>query len=110
MLYDMTWRIPREQIRLLEARMLRVKSIMNIYFGIFINLKRSGGSKSLGTGSKSFTSGSFNDSVDTEAANSKLSAKQANANGVKCAYKRFQQTRNITFNKEELSHLKEVRK
>jgi len=41
-------------------------------------------------------------------ANSRLSAKQANANGVRCAYKRFRQTRNISFSKEELSRLKEV--
>uniref|UniRef100_A0A915M913 Guanylate cyclase domain-containing protein n=1 Tax=Meloidogyne javanica TaxID=6303 RepID=A0A915M913_MELJA len=85
MLYDMTWRIPREQIRLLEAR---------------ARTSRSGGSKS-------FTSDSFTGSVETEMANSRLSAKQANANGVRCAYKRFRQTRNISFSKEELSRLKE---
>nr|CAD2184540.1 unnamed protein product [Meloidogyne enterolobii] len=87
MLYDMTWRIPREQIRLLEAR---------------ARTSRSGGSKS-------FTSDSFTGSVETEMANSRLSAKQANANGVRCAYKRFRQTRNISFSKEELSRLKELK-
>lgn len=86
MLYDMTWRIPREQVRLLEVRSRRSGTV----------------------GSKSFTSDSFNGSVDTETANARLGAKQANANGVRCSYKRFQQTRNITFNKEELSRLKEV--
>ena len=86
MLYDMTWRIPREQVRLLEVRSRRSGTV----------------------GSKSFTSDSFNGSVDTETANARLGAKQASANGVRCAYKRFQQTRNIAFNKEELSHLKEV--
>jgi len=42
-------------------------------------------------------------------ANSRLQAKQAVANGVKCAYKRYQQTRNISFNKHDLSRLKELK-
>lgn len=40
--------------------------------------------------------------------NNRLSAKQAVANGVRCAYKRYQQTRNISFPKNDLSRLKEV--
>ncbi|KAL3073107.1 hypothetical protein niasHT_035383 [Heterodera trifolii] len=88
MLYDMTWRIPREQVKLLE-KALR--------------------SRSSGSFGKSMTSATDSVSVGSETANSRLSAKQAMANGVRCAYKRFQQTRNISFNKEELSHLKELK-
>jgi hypothetical protein len=42
-------------------------------------------------------------------ANARLSVKQAIANGVKCSYKRLQQTRSITFTKLELSRLKELK-
>lgn len=42
-------------------------------------------------------------------ADSRLSAKQAVANGVRCAYKRYQQTRNISFPKADLARLKEAR-
>lgn len=65
-------------------------------------------SRSSGSFGKSLTSVSDSVSIGSEAANARLSAKQATANGVRCAYKRFQQTRNISFNKEELTRLKEV--
>lgn len=38
-----------------------------------------------------------------------MSAKQALANGVRCAYKRYQQTRNINFQKADLTRLKELK-
>ncbi|KAI1709792.1 adenylate and guanylate cyclase catalytic domain-containing protein [Ditylenchus destructor] len=92
MLYDMTWRIPREQIRLLET-VTTGKSESSL------------GKSSIG---KSFSSGSFQGSVGSKA-NARLSAKQAVANGVRCSYKRFIQTRNITFPKLDLSRLKELK-
>lgn len=52
-------------------------------------------------------SGSFVGSLGSRA-NARLSAKQAHANGVRCAYKRYQQTRNLTFPKSDLTKLKEV--
>ncbi|CAD5234237.1 unnamed protein product [Bursaphelenchus xylophilus] len=87
MLYDMTWRIPREQVRLLE---------------------HGTNSRSESSIGKSVTSGSVSGSIGSKA-NSRLSAKQAVANGVKCAFKRYQQTRNITFPKSDLSRLKELK-
>lgn len=66
MLYDMTWRLPREQVKLLEM-------------GI--------SSKSESSIGKSVISGSASGSL-TSKANNRLSAKQAVANGVKCSYKR----------------------
>ncbi|KAI3412113.1 Receptor-type guanylate cyclase gcy-9 [Globodera pallida] len=87
MLYDMTWRIPREQIKLLldgkHSRTRRSDPSMN----------------------KSFES----TSVGSLFANSRLSVPQAVANGVKCSCKRYQQTRNISFNKHDLARLKEVK-
>jgi hypothetical protein len=47
-------------------------------------------------------------SIDSRA-NSRLSAKQAIANGVRCSYKRYQQTRNISFPKLDLARLKELK-
>ncbi|CAK5083353.1 unnamed protein product [Meloidogyne enterolobii] len=88
MLYDMTWRIPREQVRLLEVR--------------------GGKGKSMSMQSRSAESHSYDESIGSKA-NSRLQAKQAVANGVKCAYKRYQQTRNISFNKHDLSRLKELK-
>ena len=64
--------------------------------------------KSRSTMSKSIESSSISGSFGSSA-NARLSAKQAVANGVKCAYKRFQQTRSISFSKTELSRLKELK-
>uniref|UniRef100_A0AC34Q670 Guanylate cyclase n=1 Tax=Panagrolaimus sp. JU765 TaxID=591449 RepID=A0AC34Q670_9BILA len=86
MLYDMTWRIPREQVRLLEKD----------------------SSKSDPSIGKSIASGSFAGSLGSKA-NSRISAKQAISNGVRLAYKRYQQTRNITFPKIDLMRLKELK-
>ncbi|KAI6209361.1 Guanylate cyclase [Aphelenchoides besseyi] len=88
-LNDMTWRIPRDQVRLLEdatSSMVKSESIIG----------------------KSMMSGSISNST-TSKANSRLSARQAVVNGVKCAYKRYQQTRNLTFSKSELAQLKELK-
>ncbi|KAF8354659.1 gcy-9 [Pristionchus pacificus] len=89
-LYDMTWRIPRDTIRLVDG--LRGKS------------ENSLASKSIST------SGSLSDS-HTSSQNKKnlISAKQALCNGVALAVKRFTQTRNITFPKHELKILKELK-
>ncbi|KAL3073194.1 hypothetical protein niasHT_035470 [Heterodera trifolii] len=90
MLYDMTWRIPREQIRLLEERGMKSGSLH---------------SKTL-----SHDSSSLGGSLGSAAkANARLSAKQAMSNGVKCAYKRYSQMRSLSFNKNELSRLKELK-
>uniref|UniRef100_A0A915P3W7 Guanylate cyclase n=1 Tax=Meloidogyne floridensis TaxID=298350 RepID=A0A915P3W7_9BILA len=94
MLYDMTWRIPREQVRLLEVRGGKSKSTSM--------------GKSMSMQSRSAESHSYDESIGSKA-NSRLQAKQAVANGVKCAYKRYQQTRNISFNKHDLSRLKELK-
>lgn len=40
---------------------------------------------------------------------SRLSARQAIANGVRCSYKRYTQTRNISFPKLDLARLKELK-
>uniref|UniRef100_A0A915DCZ7 guanylate cyclase n=1 Tax=Ditylenchus dipsaci TaxID=166011 RepID=A0A915DCZ7_9BILA len=87
MLYDMTWRIPREQVRLLE------------------NVTNSKSEMSLG---KSLASGSFMGSANSRA-NARLSAKQALVNGVRCSYKRYVQNRNLSFPKSDLSRLKELK-
>uniref|UniRef100_A0A7E4V5L5 Guanylate cyclase n=1 Tax=Panagrellus redivivus TaxID=6233 RepID=A0A7E4V5L5_PANRE len=86
MLYDMTWRIPREHVRLLEKDC----------------------SKSDPSIGKSIASGSFAGSLGSKA-NSRISAKQAICNGVRVAYKRYQQTRNLTFPKADLMRLKELK-
>ncbi|KAL3101133.1 hypothetical protein niasHS_001593 [Heterodera schachtii] len=86
MLYDMTWRIPREQIKLLgEGGKHQRRS-----------------DPSLGKSMESASAGSM-------VANWRLSTKQAVANGVKCACKRYLQTRNISFNKHDLARLKELK-
>uniref|UniRef100_A0A915LTE1 Guanylate cyclase domain-containing protein n=1 Tax=Meloidogyne javanica TaxID=6303 RepID=A0A915LTE1_MELJA len=90
MLYDMTWRIPREQVRLLEER------------------SRKSGSTSAHSKTLSHDSSSLQGSIGSRA-NSRLSAKQAVANGVKCSYKRYAQTRSVTFNKHDLARLKELK-
>ncbi|KAL3118990.1 hypothetical protein niasHT_003773 [Heterodera trifolii] len=77
MLYEMIWRIPREQVRLLEQRSK---------------------TKSMSIRSRSQESHSYDESIGSKA-NSRLLAKQALANGVKCAFKRYQQNRSISFNK-----------
>ncbi|KAF7636579.1 Guanylate cyclase [Meloidogyne graminicola] len=89
MLYDMTWRIPREQVRLLEERSKT-------------------GSTSAHSKSLSHESSSLQGSIGSRA-NSRLAAKQAIANGVKCSYKRYAQTRSVTFNKVDLARLKELK-
>ncbi len=40
---------------------------------------------------------------------SRLSTRQAIANGVRCSYKRYHQTRNLTFPKNDLARLKELK-
>jgi serine/threonine protein kinase len=55
-------------------------------------------------GKSTLSGGSFDSK-----ANNRLSAKQAIANGVRCSYKRYQQTRNINFPKNDLSRLKELK-
>ncbi|CAD5234238.1 unnamed protein product [Bursaphelenchus xylophilus] len=87
LLYDMTWRIPREQVRLLEGN---------------------AGGRSESSIGKSTLGSSAGGSIGSRI-NSRLSAKQAIANGVRCAYKRYQQTRNISFPKNDLSRLKELK-
>uniref|UniRef100_A0A915M9J1 Guanylate cyclase domain-containing protein n=2 Tax=Meloidogyne TaxID=189290 RepID=A0A915M9J1_MELJA len=90
MLYDMTWRIPREQVRLLEER------------------SRKSGSTSAHSKTLSHDSSSLQGSIGSRA-NSRLSAKQAVANGVKCSYKRYAQTRSVTFNKHDLARTEKRR-
>ena len=82
----MTWRVRRESVRLLEKDY--AKSDPSI--------------------SRSVGSGSFAGSLGSKA-NTKISAKQAVSNGVRLAYKRYQQTRNITFPKSDLVRLKELK-
>jgi len=53
-------------------------------------------------------SGSFAGSLGSKA-NSRLSARQALANGVRCSYKLYAQTRNLTFPKSDLARLKELK-
>ncbi|VDO42074.1 unnamed protein product, partial [Haemonchus placei] len=85
LLYDMTWRIPRDSIQLVESN--KSKSEHSL-------------------ASKSQSSGSFSGSVGSKQV---LSANQAMSNGVRIAIKRFQQMRNITFPKSELKLLKELK-
>jgi hypothetical protein len=56
----------------------------------------------------SHDSSSLGGSIGSKA-NSRLSAQQAVANGVKCSYKRYAQTRSVTFNKHDLARLKELK-
>ncbi|EGT29930.1 hypothetical protein CAEBREN_30737 [Caenorhabditis brenneri] len=86
LLYDMTWRIPRESIKLLEGKSRSEHSLA----------------------SKSQSSGSFSGSMNSKQ-NGLIAAKQAVSNGVKLAIKRYQQVRNITFPKSELRLLKELK-
>ncbi|KJH41566.1 ligand-binding protein, receptor family [Dictyocaulus viviparus] len=85
LLYEMTWRIPRE-----------ITSHLSTIF------KRSDHSLA----SRSQSSGSFSGSLGSKQL---ISAKQAMSNGVRIAIKRFQQIRNITFPKSELKVLKELK-
>ncbi|KAL3103382.1 hypothetical protein niasHS_002568 [Heterodera schachtii] len=64
--------------------------------------------KSMSIRSRSQESHSYDESIGSKA-NSRLLAKQALANGVKCAFKRYQQNRSISFNKNDLSRLKELK-
>ncbi|KAF1747315.1 hypothetical protein GCK72_023777 [Caenorhabditis remanei] len=86
LLYDMTWRISRESIKLLEGKSRSEHSLA----------------------SKSQSSGSFSGSMNSKQ-NGLIAAKQAVSNGVKLAIKRYQQVRNITFPKSELKLLKELK-
>uniref|UniRef100_A0A0K0FWN0 Guanylate cyclase n=1 Tax=Strongyloides venezuelensis TaxID=75913 RepID=A0A0K0FWN0_STRVS len=86
----MTWRLPREQVKLLEN-------------GIGASSAKS--DPSLGYSERS---GSVVGSLSSRA-NTKLSAQQALCNGVKLAYKKYRQTRNLTFPKKELIILKELK-
>ncbi|KHJ88415.1 ligand-binding protein, receptor family [Oesophagostomum dentatum] len=85
LLYDMTWRIPRDSVRLLDSSKSRSEHSL---------------------ASKSQSSGSFSGSLGSK---NVVSAKQATSNGVRLAIKRFQQMRNITFPKSELKLLKELK-
>ncbi|KAI6244141.1 Guanylate cyclase [Aphelenchoides fujianensis] len=58
---------------------------------------------------KSMISGGSISNSTTSKANNRLSARQAMVNGVKCAFKRYRQTRNVTFTKNELTQLKELK-
>ncbi|KAE9415626.1 hypothetical protein Angca_007637, partial [Angiostrongylus cantonensis] len=82
LLYDMTWRIPRDSIR-------------------FMDSKQSEHSLA----SRSQSSGSFSGSIGSKPM---VSARQAMSNGVRIVFIRFQQTRNVTFPKAELKLLKEA--
>ncbi|CAJ0946898.1 unnamed protein product, partial [Mesorhabditis belari] len=86
LLYDMTWRIPRDVVRLVEAKSKSEHSLA----------------------SKSQSSGSFSGSLGSKQ-NGLIAAKQATSNGVRVAIKRFQQVRNITYPKHELRTLKELK-
>ncbi|EYC24028.1 hypothetical protein Y032_0014g2276 [Ancylostoma ceylanicum] len=85
LLYDMTWRIPRDSVRLMDSNKSRSEHSL---------------------ASKSQSSGSFSGSLGSKQL---ISAKQATSNGVRLAIKRFQQMRNITFPKSELKLLKELK-
>ncbi|CAB3399460.1 unnamed protein product [Caenorhabditis bovis] len=86
LLYDMTWRIPRDTVKLLENKSKSEHSLA----------------------SKSQSSGSFSGSMNSKQ-NGLIAAKQAVSNGVKVAIKRYQQVRNLTFPKSELRMLKELK-
>ncbi|VDL73026.1 unnamed protein product [Nippostrongylus brasiliensis] len=85
LLYDMTWRIPRDSIQLMDSNKSRSEHSL---------------------ASKSQSSGSFSGSLGSKQV---VSAKVATVNGVRIAIKRFQQLRNITFPKSELKILKELK-
>nr|CAD2188039.1 unnamed protein product [Meloidogyne enterolobii] len=90
MLYDMTWRIPREQVRYwknVQESLALPQPTAKLCLTTVPPFKEAIGSR----------------------ANSRLSAKQAVANGVKCSYKRYAQTRSVTFNKHDLARLKELK-
>ncbi|GMT06605.1 hypothetical protein PENTCL1PPCAC_28779, partial [Pristionchus entomophagus] len=89
-LYDMTWRIPRDMIRLVDGR---------------------GGKSENSLASKSISSSSLSDShtSSTDKKTKLISAKQAVCNGVSLAVKRFVQIRNMSFPKDELRVLKELK-
>ncbi|CAJ0584558.1 unnamed protein product, partial [Mesorhabditis spiculigera] len=87
LLYDMTWRIPRDSVRLVDASKMKSEHSL---------------------ASKSQSSGSFSGSL-TSKQNGMVGAKQAISNGVRLAIKRFTQMRNITFQKEDLRTLKELK-
>ncbi|KAK6766572.1 hypothetical protein RB195_026075 [Necator americanus] len=84
LLYDMTWRIPRDSVRILDAKSKSEHSLA----------------------SRSQSSGSFSGSLGSK---QMISGQQAMSNGVRLAVKRFQQMRNITFPKSELKLLKELK-
>uniref|UniRef100_A0A915C7J8 Guanylate cyclase n=1 Tax=Parascaris univalens TaxID=6257 RepID=A0A915C7J8_PARUN len=85
-LYDMTWRIPRDTVRIFETNQMRSER----------SLSRSVGSESIVGGT----------SIPSKAI-AKISVKQAVCNGVNLAVKRYTQLRNISFSKAELRTLKE---
>ncbi|VDM59411.1 unnamed protein product [Angiostrongylus costaricensis] len=85
LLYDMTWRIPRDSIRFMDSKQSRSEHSL---------------------ASKSQSSGSFSGSVGSKPV---VSARHAMSNGVRIAFVRFQQTRNVTFPKTELKILKELK-
>ncbi|VDM96807.1 unnamed protein product [Thelazia callipaeda] len=80
-LHDMTWRIPRDSVRMLDLATARSRKSLD---GISLC------------------------SMESKI-NSKLSVKQAICNGVKLSVRRFAQTRNITFMKSELQILKQLK-
>uniref|UniRef100_A0A0N4Z7S9 Guanylate cyclase n=1 Tax=Parastrongyloides trichosuri TaxID=131310 RepID=A0A0N4Z7S9_PARTI len=88
-LYDMPWRLPRESIKLLENAI-------------------GASTKSDPSLARSERSGSVMGSISSRI-NSKLSAQQAMCNGVKLSYKKYKQTRNLTFPKKDLIILKELK-
>uniref|UniRef100_A0A9J2P6S8 Guanylate cyclase n=1 Tax=Ascaris lumbricoides TaxID=6252 RepID=A0A9J2P6S8_ASCLU len=86
-LYDMTWRIPRDTVRIFETNLTRSER----------SLTRSVGSESI-----------IGSSIPSKA-NAKISVKQAVCNGVNLAVKRYTQLRNISFSRAELRMLKELK-
>uniref|UniRef100_A0A0K0DRA8 ANF_receptor domain-containing protein n=1 Tax=Angiostrongylus cantonensis TaxID=6313 RepID=A0A0K0DRA8_ANGCA len=85
LLYDMTWRIPRDSIRFMDSKQSRSEHSL---------------------ASRSQSSGSFSGSIGSKPM---VSARQAMSNGVRIVFIRFQQTRNVTFPKAELKLLKELK-
>ncbi|PAV62598.1 hypothetical protein WR25_26427 isoform A [Diploscapter pachys] len=88
LLYDMAWRIPRDNVRLVDAS--KAKSEHSLM-------------------SKSTVSSSFSGSQTSKERNGIINAKQATSNGVRLAIKKYQQMRNITFPKSELKLLNELK-
>lgn len=64
--------------------------------------------RSEGSMGKSLSSVSYAESANSKA-DGRIAAKQAVANGVRVAFKRYKQTRNLTFPKAELVRLKELK-